>query len=125
MRSIWMGIDPREDETLVLATAGPSKTLLKARLSPRAMHPRAVPTLLEALALWEGAPVRAALCVDVKDPSAATRLSLDAFADFDASPLYQLEFVRRPRRQSPPADHIAGMGDFRDVKQLLLWEVAR
>ena len=54
MRSLWVAIDSRCDQTRVLATAGPKDTVLKARLSATAHHPRALPTLLEALALWQG-----------------------------------------------------------------------
>jgi len=123
MRSIWVGIDSRSDTTRVLVTAGASETILKARLSPTAQHPRAVPTLLEALAMWEGAPVRAALVVDGSDGSSATRLSLDAWSDFGGAPLYSLEFVRGLRRRH--RDELSGLGRFQDLRQLLLFEVAR
>jgi len=59
MRSIWMGIAPGSSTTRVVAMAGPSETILKAQLSKDPVHPRALATLLEALALWEGQPVRA------------------------------------------------------------------
>lgn len=123
MRSIWVGIDSTSEGTRVLATAGPTETILKARLSATAQHPRAVPTLLEALALWEGAPVRAALVADGPDGSSATRLSLDAWADFSGGPLYTLEFVHgRVRRHR---DLLDGLGRFHDLRQLLLFEVAK
>lgn len=54
MRSLWVSIDSKCDETRVLAMAGPTETVLKARLSATAQHPRAVPTLLEALAKPRG-----------------------------------------------------------------------
>jgi len=123
MRSIWVGIDSTSDATRVLATAGASETILKARLSATAQHPRAVPTLLEALALWEGAPVRAALVADGPDGSFATRLSLDAWADVSGGPLYSLEFVQGLRRRH--RDGLDGLGRFDDLRQLLLFEVAR
>src|SRR5436190_15555575 len=56
MRSIWMGIAPGSTTTRVVAMAGPSETILKAQLSKDPVHPRALATLLEALALWEGQP---------------------------------------------------------------------
>jgi hypothetical protein len=123
MRSIWVGIDPKSEETRVLATTGPSETILKARLSATARHPRAVPHLLEALAMWQGMPVRAALVVDGPDDSSATRLCLDALTDFGGGPLYTLEFVHgRRRRHRDPLD---GLGRFHDLRQMLLFEVAR
>jgi len=123
MRSIWVGIDSTCDGTRVLATAGASETILKARLAATTQHPRAVPALLEALAMWEGAPVRAALVVDGTDGSSATRLSLDAWADFGGAPLYSLEFVRGLRRRH--RDGLDGVGRFHDLRQLLLFEVSR
>lgn len=123
MRSIWVSIDSTCDGTRVLATAGSTETILKARLSATAQHPRAVPTLLEALALWQGAPVRAAVVADGKDGSSATRLCLDGLADFGAPPLYTLEFVHGRRRRH--RDDLDGLGRFHDMRQLLLFEVAQ
>src|SRR5215831_1057682 len=122
-RSIWVGIDSTSETTRVLATAGATETVLKARLSATAQHPRAVPTLLEALALWECARVRAALVADGPDGSSGSRLSLDAWADFGGAPLYSLEFVRGLKRRH--RDGLDGLGRFHDLRQLLLFEVAR
>jgi hypothetical protein len=122
-RSLWVTIDSRCDETRVLATAGPKVTVLKARLSATAHHSRAVPTLLEALALWEGMPVRAAVVVDGVDDSSVTRLKLDFLTDVSGAPLYQFAFVDGHRRRH--RDRIDGMGEFHDLRQLSLFEVAR
>ncbi len=62
MESIWMGIAPGPTTTRVIAMAGPSDTILKAQLAREPHHPRALATLFEAVALWQGQPVRAALC---------------------------------------------------------------
>jgi hypothetical protein len=93
MQSLWVGIDSRRHETRILATAGPMETVLKARLLPSVTHPRAVPTLLEALALWQGMPIRAALVVDDVDGSSATRLGLDSWHGLGGPPLYEVDFV--------------------------------
>lgn len=123
MQSLWVAIDSKCHETRVLATAGPMESVLKARLSSSVAHPRAVPTLLEALALWQGMPVRAALVVDDTDHSSATRLVLDSWAGFGGPPLYEVEFV--PRRKARHRDVLDGMGAFHDLRQLMLFEVAR
>ncbi len=123
MDAIWVGISPRPDRTRILVTSGPAETLLKARLLGSPQHPRALPMLLEALALWQGATVRAALAVDEQTPRWASALwpELDGAG---TTPLYSLDVVasRRPRRRS---DGLGGLGDFRDLRQLLLVEVAR
>ena len=123
MRSLWVAIDSRCDETRILATAGPRETVLKARLSPAPQHPRALPTLLDALAMWQGIQVRAAVVADGPEPSCATRLKLDFAADFLGAPLYQLEYV--PRHKPRHRDRLDGLGPFHDLRQLLLFEVAR
>ncbi len=123
MRSLWVAIDSRCDETRVLATAGPKETVLKARLSATAQHPRALPALLEALAMWEGMPVRAAIVAGDPDGSLATRLKLDWLADFRGTPLYELEFVDGRKRHH--RDRLDGLGPFHDLRQLVMFEVAR
>jgi hypothetical protein len=123
MRTIWMGISARPEETRILATAGAETTLLKARLAPRPSHPRALTTLLEAIALWQGMRVRAALAVDEKANGYGTSRCGDFVGD-EHTPLYELNIVpdlRRARRR----DELGGLGDFRDLRQLLLFEVAR
>ena len=42
MEALWVGIDPHPTETRILAMAGPSETLLKARLRPHPQHDVAV-----------------------------------------------------------------------------------
>jgi hypothetical protein len=51
MSNLSMGISPGPQGTRVIAMAGSSVTILKARLSREPSHPRALPTLLEAIAL--------------------------------------------------------------------------
>jgi hypothetical protein len=124
MRSIWVGIHPRPSGTRVLATtAGTEETLLKARLSTTPRHPRAVATLLEALALWQGQPVRAVVAVDGRGDGCGTSSCRQWFGADDETPLYTLDVVaaRRPRRR----DGLSGLGDFRDLERLLVRAVAR
>jgi len=123
MQSLWAGIHPQKESTRILVMAGAETTLLKARLRPSPSSRTALPTLLEALALWQGCPVRAALVVDSNRASSGTSLYHDSFPDF-TSALYTLEYVeglRKPIRRDP----LTGMGAFQDLRQLLLFEVAR
>jgi hypothetical protein len=118
-----MGISPERESTRVIAMAGAETTLLKARLLPSPSSRRALSALLEAIALWQGRPVHAALVAGASADSSGTSLFRDSFPDF-GSALYTLDIVealRRPRRR----DDILGMGRFEDLRQLLLFEVAR
>jgi hypothetical protein len=123
MQSIWVGIHPQEDSTRIIAMAGAERTLLKARLASSPQSRLALPSLLEAIALWQGASVRAALVADSRRSTSATNLFRDTLLDF-GNALYTVEHVaalRRPRRR----DDLPGMGPFADLRQLLLFEVAR
>ena len=120
--SLWVGIDPYPTETRILAMTGPGETILKARLTPRPQHPRAVATLLEALSLWQGAPVRAALCADEPPPLFDTGSWTDALLLGGGAPLYDVAFV--PRRRRRRRDGL-GLGDMRALEQLVLLGVAR
>jgi hypothetical protein len=109
----------------VPATVGTGSTLLKARLAARPWHQRALPSLLEALALWQSRPVHAVLVADKEDATFVTSLCPDLAAEHSHTPLYTLDVVEGRRR--PPQRHecLDGVGDFRDLRQLMLFEMAR
>jgi hypothetical protein len=98
---------------------------LKARLSRSPSHPRALASLIEAIALWQGVPIRAALCADERLGGSDTSLFRETFTDL-GGPLYTLDWIpaldqaRRARRRD-----ISGMGKFEDLRKLLIDEVAR
>ena len=123
MSDIWMGIAPERHATRVLAMAGPSETILKARLSPSPMHPRAMATLIEAVAIWLGAQVRAALCAAERGEGSDSSLYREAFADV-GSALYTLDWVPAAGRRRRHRD-VPGVGVFADLRQLVMFEVAR
>ncbi len=123
MASIWMGIASGATSTRVVAMSGPSETFLKARLDAEPKHPRALATLLEAVALWQGLPVRAALCVGERGGSCDSNLYREAFSD-EGGALYRLMWVpaNAPRRRGP---RLEGLGSFRDLERRVIEEVAR
>jgi hypothetical protein len=124
MDSIWMGIAPGPTSTRVLAMHGASETILKARLRRDPAHPRALATLLEAIALWQGVPVRAALAADDVPTSYASSLCRSPFSEVGIGPLFTVDWVPvAGRKRRRPA--IAGMGRFHDLERLLIGEVAR
>lgn len=124
MSTLWMAVSPGPQATRILAMAGASETLLKARLSPHPSHPRALATLLEAIALWQGTQVHAALVADERAMVSDSSLYREAFTDF-GGPLYTLEWLPAGRRPVRRHRDIAGVGDFRDLRQTVLFEVAR
>lgn len=127
MKSIWMGIAPGLDTTRVIAMAGLNETLLKAQLARDPKHPRALPTLLEAVALWQGLPVRAALCADGGGASCGSTICREASLDLDfgdGAPLYSIVWV--PAGAHRKRHHrLHGLGNFEDLERLVISEVAR
>jgi hypothetical protein len=121
---IWVAIHPRREWTRVLVTEGTGQTMLKAKLAPCPWHQRALPTLLEALALWHRQPIHAVLAADAQDDTLVKNFCPDLAAEHARTPLYTLDVVaaRRPPRRR---DRLEGLGDFRDLRQLMLFEVAR
>jgi len=118
-KRLWAGISTGRTDTRILINDG-STTLLKARLCQAPAHPRALSWLLEAVALWEGRPVRAVVSAGGSgDVSGADSLR-DWFPDF-GGPLYSIEWTdrARPRRRRDP---LGGLGDFRDLKELHLYD---
>jgi hypothetical protein len=122
---IWVAIHPGERETRVLATEPTGSTLLKARLAAHPWHQRALPSLLEALAFWQNRRVHAVLVAGDLGGTSVMSFCPDLAAEYARTPLYTLDVVEGRRR--PPRRHesINGVGDFRDLRQLMLFEVAR
>jgi hypothetical protein len=122
---IWVAIHPRPSETRVLVTERAGSTLLKARLAPQPWHQRALPSLLEALALWQRQQVHAVIVADAQDSTIATNICPDLAAEYTRNPLYSLDVVEGRRRPPRRCEGLSGLGDFRDLRQLMLFEVAR
>lgn len=62
MRKTWVAIRPGMRGTRVLGMMAAGETILKARLRTSPVHPRAVSTLLEAIALGGTQDRRCARC---------------------------------------------------------------
>ena len=118
---LWTAITSSPKATRILMTDGPHGPLMKAQLSPLPHHPRALPTLLEALSLWQGQKVHAVLGVDAESPMWTSTQLEHVGVD---TPLYALDLAfthPRPRVRDP----LTGLGDFRDLYRLLARDVAR
>ena len=104
----------RPNEVRLLVTAM-GDDILKARLDTSPAHPRALVTLLEGLALWQGAPVCVAVSASEHAQDCCERVLYGYGGLFGVdSPLVSLEHRldnRQPRR-------LRGLGDFRELRQL-------
>jgi hypothetical protein len=90
--------------------------VLKAALLPcyAAPHRRALPTLLEAMALWHQAPVRTV--VSVRDVASWSQLGLAEELDGGVTTVHYHVEMRAPGRDR--GQRIRGLGSFADAQQL-------
>jgi len=126
MSTIWMGIAQGTTTTRVVVMTSPSDTILKATLSREPTNPHALPALLEAISLWEGSKVHAALGVAETQRGFESNLFRDRFGAC-GEPLYAIDVVpmAKASRVHPRSREVRGLGDFRDLRQMVLTEVWR
>ena len=110
-------IVPRAGETRILMTAGPDD-VLAARLAPvtPAHHRWAAPMLLQALATWQGQPVRVVLSAAGEDYLYS--LGLSEGLGLGAHNLHYVVDVVDPR-EARRGRRLRGLGDFRDARRQL------
>ena len=121
MRGPSMVWSPSAESTRVLVRHG-AQILLKARLSPGPAHPRAAQWLMEAVALWEGSPVRAVISADGSAGGYGSRFWDAVGMDFGGA-LYRLDQVGRPSRQlSLLQDEVGELGPMDDLVATLVDE---
>ena len=102
--------------TKVLVRLDGDEVLKACLLTPRTPHPRALPALLEAMALWYQAPVHAVLCAT--EEASWCRLGLLDDLCLSADTVhYTVELRQRERERR---QRIAGLGSFDDLRQLVL-----
>jgi len=102
--------------TKILVRVDDDEVLKAVLLTPTTPHPRALPTLLEAMALWYQAPVHAVL--SATDEASWCRLGLLDELCLSADTVhYTVELRQRDRERR---QRIAGLGSFEDLRQLVL-----
>lgn len=120
METVWMGIWPGALDTRVLVM-DEGETLLKARLRPAPRNPRAIEALCNAVALWCGRKVCAALAVDAPGAWCGLKPWRDAFEALNRTAvggdlLYEIDYVSvKSRRVEPDPD----LGSFSEMLDLL------
>jgi hypothetical protein len=108
----------RRGTKLLVTDTMMGEDLMKARLPNNPVHPRALMTLCEGLALWHGLP----LCVAVSADEDAQRFFERVFYGDGlvepASPLVMLEArPTRARSRTSRSDRLErGLGDFRQLR---------
>jgi hypothetical protein len=102
--------------TKILVKVDDDEVLKAVLLTPTTPHPRALPTLLEAMALWYQAPVHAVL--SATEEASWCRLGLLDELCLSADTVhYTVELRQRDRERR---QRISGLGSFEDLRQLVL-----
>lgn len=112
----WMTlVEPTPRSVRLLVTDPEGNEVLKALLRAFPRHPRALLTLLEALALWVGVPLTAAISATRRiDRRRVEALFGDELLPMDSA-LVHFEVTSPARRRRT----IVGVGDFRSLRALL------
>src|SRR5271165_184770 len=117
LSEITVTIVPTRSETQILVTVG-QDDVMKARLLPAThIHPRAMPMLLEALALWYQRRVHAVISVDADAVLSDLGLA-DGLGVAECTVHYEVLWVDR-RELGRRGRRVRGLGDFRGVRRVL------
>jgi hypothetical protein len=118
--TITVTIAPELTQTRLLVVSG-ERDLVKAVLPPSyGAHPRAAATLLEGLSLWHQQRLSVVLYVDEPERSSCALSLCDALGNGERNVHYEVGVAVREARRPGAARRIAGVGDFRDLRQLRL-----
>jgi hypothetical protein len=123
MNPLTITIVPERERTRILMVHGQNE-VMKAVLGPAAAsHPRAAATLLEGLSLWHQTPLSVVLSADAEASSCG--LSLCDALGFGHKTLHYEVAVALRGRHRQRRSRLAGLGDFRELRQLCLEGVER
>lgn len=108
-----IAVEATARSTKLLVTDAAGDEVLKAALPSRPLHPRALLTVLEGMALWAGEPLTAAICAGPSLPRGIDEALFGVGLVPMDSALVRFEVVAplRGRRRT-----LSGLGDFRRLR---------
>jgi hypothetical protein len=119
-----MGIRPGLEVTRIVVRDGWAPILLKGCLPHSPKDPGAVERLCEAVALWCGRRVCAALVVDGPDTFCGTKPWHDTVERLRNHPLFEVHLVSSGR-PGHERDRLDGLHDYHELRQQIFHEEAR
>jgi hypothetical protein len=119
-----MGILPGLEWTRIVVQESWDQTLMKARLPHSPRDARALEMLCQAIALWCGRKVCAALVVDGPDTFCVTKPWLDTVERLDQHALFEAHLVSRGR-PAEERDRLDGLHDYEELRWSIFFGEAR
>ena len=111
---ITVTIKASSTETALLIKQGPDEVMI-ARLGPPSLaHPRALPALMEALALWFQSRICVVLCAASEQVASSTGL-VDGLGCGLGTLHFEVDVVLPGDRR--PGVRLRGLGDLRDLRR--------
>jgi len=118
MSTLWVSIEPGEDETRVMATSARTGAALRARLPPIPSQPQALLLLLQGLSAWFGEPLTAVVAADKEDVLVHPERWAQLLGEIDSEQA-RIEWVVVPPVER---DRFLGeLGDFKSAKRLIVF----
>ncbi len=118
MSTLWVSIEPGEDETRVMVTSARTGAALRARLPPMPCQPQALLLLLQGLSAWFGEPLTAVVAADKEDVLVHPERWAQLLGEIDSEQA-RIEWVVVPPVER---DRFLGeLGDFKSAKRLIVF----
>ena len=115
---LWISIEPELSETRLSLSVPQVGTALRARLPPLPSEPRALLSLLEAVAAWYGQPLCAALDADASDVQRSPQKWARLLGDLDGERV-RVEWVGRAASPDRRDRFLGAVGEARGGKRLV------
>jgi hypothetical protein len=118
MSMLWMGVEPREEETWLQLTEPGRGPVLRARMPLSPAHPRALAHFLEALSDWYGLPLTAVLDADARDVAQRPVVWARMLGELDGERIC-VQWTRPVSKRARRDRYLGELGNFRKSKQLI------
>jgi hypothetical protein len=117
MSTLWVTIDPDEDETRLMVTEARLGSALRARLPPLPRQPKALAQLLEAISAWYGMPLSAVVDAGAQGALHHPERWAQLLGEIDRESV-RIQWVVVPAGRQRDR-FLSEMGDFSSAKRLV------
>ena len=118
MSTLWVSIEPFEEETCLMVTSARHGSVLRARLPPMPRQPQALSLMLQAISAWFGEPLTAVVAADAAGVLLHPERWAQLLGEIDGEQV-TVEWVVVPPRE--PDRFLGELGDFSSAKRLIVF----